>query len=125
MKKEKVFIVVFIALIVLIGIYFRAVHPTQSSRDIVIHDTVFVHDTVPNSSQIEILTYMVGLKEDEIILLKDSVLYYKNRRLASDENNRAALIQIRDYVKICQRKQENKKFLLGWMVRALKTVGLM
>lgn len=125
MKKDSLLCVVIIGLIIILGLYFRSEHPTPFNVKNTIHDTVFVYDTIPDISQIEILTCMVGLKEDEIRLLKDSVLYYKNRRFASDENNRAALIQIREYVKICQNKPENKKFLLGWIIRALKSVGLM
>lgn len=125
MKKESLFIVAFIGLIIILGLYFKTEQSTPLNVENTIHDTVFVHDTIPDTSQIEILTCMVGLKEDEIRLLKDSILYYKNRRMAVDENNRAALIQIREYVKICQNKPENKKFLLGWIIRALKSVGLM
>jgi hypothetical protein len=97
----------------------------NARRTVMVPDTVYVHDTVMDTTNISILNGLLSNRIGKIEqltamnrMLMDSVAIYRRRR-AYDDDNRAALIQIREYNALCRKNPTLKKYLSGWINRAL------
>lgn len=92
--------------------------PKQNTSTSVIHDTVYIEAPSENTSSIE-----ASLKDTVYIHSEkkyDSIYALLKKKNDTLLNERYKIERVRYYSKIVQRNKTQTKFLLGWILRAIK-----
>jgi len=108
-----------ILIIALVWMFFSCTPRANKDTPVVVSDTIVVIDTIVESTAVKSLEMALVGRDSMIRNWKDSALLYKSRIRMQDFKNSYALNQIQFYSNLCDQKPSNKKFLHGWVKRAL------
>ena len=88
-------------------------------QDKVVHDTVYVHDTVRlDTAQVKVYEKQLAVLRDENRQLLDSIRLV--RRTMTDVRNAFFAQDMRHYLSLCEKRPQNWKYFKGWTIRSIK-----